>query len=275
MSRFARRHLTWAMVALLGCAAGGPISAQPGPPRTYVWSETLSVPEGKEILAPSAVASASERELLVADGLERPRLLLFGKQGVSWQLQTEVTLPSVASSLTFDGERWVASLRGEGGLMAFDRTDLSARKIPVQPELVVGRVASTPGGNLLAFDLASRRVVELSPSGEVVRETAVPGHVTGLTADWSGGFLVTLADEAKVLRFNREWEQAEAWELPPIDGKPAWPVGLTAEEGGRTTVLDRHGGRLLEFDSTGRWVASGSRRGWEPGLLFLPSSFDH
>jgi len=275
MSRAGRRHLTRVLVALLGCAAGGSLSAQPNPPRIYVWSETLSVPKGERILAPSAVASASERELLVADGMENPRLLLFGKKGVSWQLQSVVTLPSVAHSLAFDGERWVASLRGGIGLMTFDRADLAARKVPVQPGLVAGPVASTPGGNLLVFDLAAERIIELSRSGQAIREVAIPGYVTGLAADWSGGFLAALADEARVIRFNSEWEQTESWELPPIDDKPAWPVGLTVDEGGKTTVLDRHGGRLLEFDSTGRWVALGSRRGWEPGLLLLPSSFDH
>jgi len=275
MNRVGRRHLVRVAVALLGFCIGGSISAQSEPPRIYVWSETLGVPEGEQILAPSAIATASESELLVADGMEEPRLLLFGKQGVSWQLKSVVTLPSVSHSIVFDGKNWIAALRGELGLMAFDRADLSARKVPAQPGLVAGPLASTPGGNLLVFDLVTERVVELSPSGEAVRETAVPGYVTGLAADWSGGFLAALADEARIIRFNNQWEQVESWELPPSDGKPAWPVGLTVDEGGKTTVLDRHGGRLLEFDSTGRWVAMGSRRGWEPGLLFLPSGFDN
>jgi hypothetical protein len=273
MSRCARPRPTWLPVLVLGLVLGGSLSAQSTPPRLYIWSETLSLPEGEKILAPSAVA-ASQNELLVADGLAKPRLLLFGKQGVSWQLQQVAELPAVAQALTFDGERWIGSLRGGVGLMAFGRTDLSARPVPQPSGLVAGAVDATPGGTLLVFDLAAGRVVELSPGGDTLREAPVSGHVTGLAADWTGGFLIALPDEARVLRFDRDWQESGSWALPAEDGKPAWPVALSSDEGGTTVVLDRHGGRLMELDANGRWVALGSRRGWEPGLLFLPSSLD-
>ena len=274
MSLVARGHGAWLPVLVLASVLTGPLQGQATPPRLYVWSETLTLPEGERIFAPSAVAVASADEILVADGLAEPRLLLFGKQGVSWQLRRTAALPAVAQALTFDGERWIGSLRGGVGLMAFDRVELTARQLTVPPGLVAGTVDATPGGSLLVFDLAAERVVELSPEGDLLREVAVPGYVTGLASDWSGGFLVARADEARVVRFDREWRQSETWPLAAENGKPAWPAALSVDEGSATVVLDRHGGRLMELDVNGRWVALGSRRGWEPGLLFLPSSFD-
>ena len=274
MNRGSTRQRAWLLAIALAGTLAGSLWGQSTPPRLYVWSETLSLPEGERILAPSAVAAASADQLLVADGLAKPRLLLFGKQGVSWQLQRTADLPAVAQALTFDGERWIGSLRGGIGLMSFDRTDLSARELSQPSGLVSGAVDATPKGTLLVVDLAGERIVELSPGGETLRQVPVPGQVTALAADFSGGFLVALADEARVLRFDRDWQDSESWALAPEDGKPAWPVALTFDEGSTTVILDRHGGRLMELDATGRWVALGSRRGWEPGLLFLPSALD-
>jgi hypothetical protein len=259
------------MGLLVGCLLG-PVWAQTTPPRTYAWSETMVVPEGEEIGAPSAVATAPGPEILLADGLDRPRLLLFGKQGVSWQLQRVIELPAVARSLAFDGERWIGSLAGGDGLTAFNRDDLSASKIPLPPEVVAGVIAATPRGKLLISDLASQRVVQLDKEGAMEREAELEGFVTGLAADWSGGFVSALADQGRIVRFDSNWTPMNSWELPADEGKPAWPVDLVIDEGGRTTILDRHSGRLLELDSAGRWVGLGSRRGWEAGLLFLPSS---
>ncbi len=273
MRRFGKLCLSTVFATLVASWICGGAWAQATPPRIYAWSETLSLPEGEEILAPSAVATATGPELLIADGLDRPRLLLFGKQGVSWQLQRVVDLPAVAHSLAFDGERWVASLRGGIGLTAFGRTDLAARSVPIQPGLIAGAIAATPGGTLLVADLAAGRVVEISSkTGETLREVPVNGYISGLAADWTGGFVIALADQAKIMRFDSTWSPTDTWDLPSDNEKPAWPVDLVIDEGGETTVLDRHSGRLLELDSTGRWIGLGSRRGWEQGLLFLPSS---
>ena len=59
--------------------------------------------------------------------------------------------------------------------------------------------------------------------------------------------------------------------MPGLGPAPAWPVGLIVEDNGEIVVADRHGGRILVLDTSGRWIGSGSRRGWEPGLLRFPS----
>jgi len=41
--------------------------------------------------------------------------------------------------------------------------------------------------------------------------------------------------------------------------------------GGEVLVADRHNGRLLVLDATGRPLGQGSRRGFDPGLLRFPS----
>jgi hypothetical protein len=37
-------------------------------------------------------------------------------------------------------------------------------------------------------------------------------------------------------------------------------------------VVDRHGGRILALDASGRLVGVGSGRGWNPGQLLLPTA---
>ncbi len=53
---------------------------------------------------------------------------------------------------------------------------------------------------------------------------------------------------------------------------PAWPTGLVAASGGDVVVVDRHGGRILALDASGRLVGVGSGRGWNPGQLLLPTA---
>ena len=41
---------------------------------------------------------------------------------------------------------------------------------------------------------------------------------------------------------------------------------------GDLLVLDRHGHRLVLFNSKHRFPGTGARRGWEPGLLLFPAA---
>ena len=52
---------------------------------------------------------------------------------------------------------------------------------------------------------------------------------------------------------------------------PAWPVGVLVEDDGEIVIVDRHGGRVQVLETSGRWIGTGSRRGWEPGLLRSPA----
>ena len=62
-------------------------------PRIFVWVESLKGTEEQEIRRPVALASGANDELVVADA-HSPRLIVFLKIGVSWQLQRAIDLPS-------------------------------------------------------------------------------------------------------------------------------------------------------------------------------------
>ncbi|MGB5878581.1 MAG: hypothetical protein WBH85_01010, partial [Thermoanaerobaculia bacterium] len=92
-----------------------------------------------------------------------------------------------------------------------------------------------------------------------------------LAATAAGGFLAAVAAQGAVLYFDANGELSATWHLPASGKIPAWPVGLAVEPGGDVVVVDRHAGRLLVLDATGRVVGLGSRKGWEPGLLLYPA----
>jgi len=215
--------------------------------------------------------TASDGEIAVADAFE-PRLLRFRKVGVSWQLAGAVGLPATPTDLAWDGRRYVASLRGGRGLVAFEGPDLTRRALPLPRGTVPGALAVSTGGGLLVFDHAGGRVLRLDPEGELTGETPVEGHVTALAASASGGFFAAVAAEASLLRFGADGRLDATWTLPPFEQTPAWPVGIVVEPGGDVIVVDRHAGRLLVLDANGDPAGLGARRGWEPGLLWQPAA---
>ncbi|MGB5816714.1 MAG: hypothetical protein WBI27_16100, partial [Thermoanaerobaculia bacterium] len=106
---------------------------------------------------------------------------------------------------------------------------------------------------------------------ELTAEAPIEGAVTALAATAAGGFLAAVAAQGAVLYFDANGELSATWHLPASGKIPAWPVGLAVEPGGDVVVVDRHAGRLLVLDATGRVVGLGSRKGWEPGLLLYPA----
>jgi hypothetical protein len=135
--------------------------------------------------------------------------------------------------------------------------------------VVPGPIAATPGGNLLVYDFAGDRVLELV-DGKVSSEVSIGGHVTALSASPSGGFFAALGRQAKVLFHDASGRLGASWALSGNRPESAWPVGLVVEPGGDVAIVDRHGDRVLFLDAAGRSVGVGSRRGWEPGLLISP-----
>lgn len=256
-----------AAAALLGASSGAAL-AQSRIPRTIAYVDALKGTEdAAELRSPVAVAAASAEEIAVADA-HGARVFRFRKIGVSWQLAGHVTLSAVPVGLAWDGERYVVSLRGDGGLVALEGEALLQRRLPQPRGLVPGPLAALPDGDLLVYDYAGQRVLRVSGQGE---PAAIPGQVTGLAATPTGGFLVSIGPEARVIAFDANGAVRDTWVLPEHDGVPAWPAGLVAEPGGDLIVVDRHSGRLLVLDVTGALVGMGSRRGWEPGLLMHPA----
>lgn len=257
-------------VAALLATGARPAAAQAAPPRVLSFLETVKGSEDQSLRWPVAVAAASDEDIAVADAWG-PRLLRFRRVGVSWQLERSVEMPGSPVGLVWDGDRYVASLRQGKGLVTFEGPELVQRSLPLPRGVVPGPLAVFPGGDLLVFDYAGQRALRLSGDGTKTAEVEIPGQVTGLATSPSGGFFAAVAAQGAVVRISANGSVESTWTLPAHDQRPAWPVGLVAEPGGSVLVVDRHSGRLLLLDGGGRVAGLGSRHGWEPGLLHLPS----
>jgi len=244
---------------------------QAAPPRIFSWIETVQSEEGLAIRSPVAVTAISERELVVAEATPEPRVLRLRRSGGAWALEGVVPLPAAPVDLVYDGKRLVVALRQPAGLVSLEGSDRAVRRLPVSREIVPGRIAVASNGLLLVQDLAHDRIVELDGSGKVARQTDLPPGVTALAAVSNGGFVIALAAESRVVRYDEQWREEDSWSLAGDDSKPAWPVALDVAPDGEILVLDRHTGRILALDSNGRWIGFGSRQGWEPGLLWFPA----
>jgi hypothetical protein len=255
--------------SLLG-GGSPPAAAQAGPPRALAFQEGLKGTDEASLRWPVAVAAASDDDVAVADAFG-PRLLRFRRVGVSWQLDRAVTLGGAPVGLAWDGRRYVASLRQGGGLVAFEEAGLVQRPLPLPRGAVPGPLAAIPGGELLVYDEASRRVLRISREGKPAGEVEIAGQVTALAASPSGGFLAAVGAEGSVVHVDASGKADARWKLPASEQVPAWPSGLAVEPGGAVIVVDRHAGRLVVLDALGQVSGVGSRQGWEPGLLLFPA----
>jgi hypothetical protein len=258
-----------ALFVSLFLAAGA--DAQGVPPRVFSWIATLQLGEEMAMRSPIAVAAIGDDGLAVAEVVPDARLLEFRRGDGGWSLIRTVSLPSAPADLAHDGERLVIALRKPGGLVALVEGADTVEGLPLDREIIPGHLAAARGGHLLVHDLANDRIVEFGGDLRLVRQADVPAGVTGLATTPSGGFLIALGAEGRIVRYDGNWRSRETWELAPDNGKPAWPSGLYVSANGEALVLDRHGGRLLALDSNGRWIGIGSRRGWDPGLLWFPA----
>jgi hypothetical protein len=238
-------------------------------PRILFFEEALRGTEDQELRCPVGVAVASEEQFGVADALP-PRFVVFRKVGVSWQLANTFRLPAAPVGLAYDGDRYVVSLRGGEGLLAFEGEQLLMRKIGIPDGVVPGAVAARDGGGLLLYDFASRRVLQLDSKGDRIAETAIEGQVTGLDQGANGAMWVAVGDESAVLHYDANGALVARLEVPGEGPMPAWPAGLVAGGSGELAVVDRHAGRIVIFDRDGIVAGVGARRGSEPGLLMFP-----
>lgn len=244
-------------------AAGQPL------PRILVFEEAVRGIEDTELRWPVAVAASSVEEFVVADA-KPPRLVVFRKVGLSWQLAQTVRLPAAPVGLAHDGSRYLVSLRGGEGMFAFEGDQLLMRKIGIPDSVVPGALAPRAGGGILLYDFAGGRVLKLDSKGTRMAETAIEGRVTAVAEGPAGVMWVAVGEQAAVLRFDPNGALTARVEIPGEAPVPAWPAGLAIGSDGAVAVIDRHGGRILMLDDDGSPIGVGSRRGSEPGLLRFP-----
>jgi len=251
-----------------------PAQSQSGAPPAFAWEESVPGEEEGKLTWPVAVSVAGPDEFAVADNFGN-RLLLFRLQegAAGWKMETSAALPAPATSMTFDGEKYVVSLRQKGGLLAVERPRLQFRKISTPTQMIPGPVATGPSGSLWVSDAATNNVVMMDSAGKVSQTIPVAGWVSAVTAGPGGGVYVATAQPAQISQYAANGDLVTSWSPLHSNSGLSWPTGLLVDAGGNALVLDRQAGKVLVFQTGGRLAGSFSRRGWESGLLLGPSGF--
>jgi len=153
-----------------------------------------------------------------------------------------------------------------------------------------GPVASTASGDVLVADEANCRIVELSPSGALVRVWGSPGtgqgqfncpsnpSIGGIAVGPHGNVYVTDTWNCRVQEFSpsgafiRMWGQANLYQtnLKPDDFYGA--RGIAVGPDGNVYVADTGHERVQVFTATGSFVRSIGKPGTMPGEFDEPSS---
>jgi hypothetical protein len=265
-----RRDTILIFAALLAAGSLLPAAAQSTLAPALVWHGAINGEELSSLRWPMAVASAEAGEVAVADA-GTPRLIVFRLAGGEWAAAATVPLPAPPVGLVAVGGRYLLSLRGETGLLEFEREKWTYRTVALPPATVPGALAATPDGGLLVYDDARRLVFQRSKAGPFSSGLPVPGPVKALAAGRSGDFFAAVAHQGVVVHYGSTGEELDRWPVPGVAPSPSWPVGLAVTSGGELLVLDRTGGRVVLLDARGAADGAGSRKGWDAGLLRYPA----
>ena len=261
-----------ALLAALALAMAGPAAGQDRVSTLFAFEEAIAGDETVRLRWPTAVAAGGPREIAVADAAG-PSLMILRDQGggEGWVVQRSIDLPAPAYSLSCGAEEYLISTRQPGILLAVGKSDDSVREVALPARITPGAATCLADGQLVLHDLAAGQLVVLDRTREVRATVEMAEAVAALAPGSGGGFYAVLPRAGQVRRYGANGEELSVLAVPGLDPAPAWPVGLIVEGNGEIVVADRHGGRLLVLEASGRWIGSGSRRGWEPGLLRFPA----
>lgn len=261
-----------ALLAVLLAAAAGPASGQSAVETLFAFDEVLSGDDAVRLRWPTAVAAGGPGEIAVADAAGPTLRILRDRGGAEgWVVERSIALPGPAYSLACGAEEYLVSTRQPGVLLSVARGDEVARELALPERITPGAATCLGDGQLVVHDLAAGRLVVLDRDRRVRATVELAEAVAALAPGPGGGFYAALPRTAEVRRYGANGEPLGVLAVPGLDPAPAWPVGLVVEDNGQVVVVDRHGGRLLVLETSGRWIGSGSRRGWEPGLLRFPA----
>jgi len=255
---------------LLATGFGFPAAAQSTLAPALVWQGAITGEELSNLRWPVAVASAEAGEVAVADA-GNPRLIVFSLADGGWTAVATVPLPAPPVGLAAVDGSYLLSMRGESGLLEFERGKWTYRVAPLPGGTVPGALAATADGGLLVYDDACRLVLRRSSKGGFSSGVPVPGPVRALAAGRGGDFFAAVPHQGVVVHYGPAGEELNRWPIPGVSPSPAWPVGLAVTSGGELMVLDRSGGRVVVLDARGAVRGAGSRKGWDAGLLRHPA----
>ena len=269
-------RILWATVliaGLTGSLPGLPLYAQSPAQPTLVWEQTLNGEDDSKLRWPIGVSSAAEDEILVADGY-RDRLVLFrkGTGGAGWKAEKVVSLPATPRAVATDGQRYLVALAQAGAVFAVERPTLQLRRLSVPTEVMPGPLSARSDGTIVLVDAATSRILLLAAGGDLQSQIRVTGSINSIAAGSSGDYFVASAQPAEIRRYAGSGELLGSWTPPILNQEQPWPGGIAVESGGTVYVSDRQSGRILALDaSSGALIGTGSRRGWESGLLNRPA----
>ena len=260
--------LTGLLLVLLitGIAA----QAQRPPDRVMTLDQVLTGSEESNLRWPNAVAAASKDRIAVSD-LSASRIFFFKRIGVSWALEQIVECPSPPIDLIWDRDRYVISTRRSGVLFVVAGPGSAIEELRIASGFRPGARVELLSGGQLVYDQGTSNIVRIARNGESLESASIDSFVTALAARPNGGWLAALPDKGEIAVFDAKGRPTDRWSLPPLGPVPAWPAGVATDREGRIFVADRHNGRILVLDSSGRWIGVGSRKGWDAGLLIRPA----
>ncbi len=247
-----------------------PAQAQRRPDRVMTLDEVLKGSEDSKLRWPSGVAAASADQIAVTD-VRDARIFFFKRIGVSWTLEQVTELPASPVDLIWDRDRYVISTRRSGLLYTISGPGAPLGELEIATGLRPGALASQPSGGQLVYDQSASKIVRIGREGQTFESVSLDDFVTGLEARKGGGWLAAIGAKSQVAVFEANGRESNRWSLPSKGPVPAWPAGIATDSDGRIYVADRHNGRILVLDSSGRWVGLGSRKGWDVGLLIRPA----
>lgn len=258
---------TMTLVVLTSIAT---VAAQSTPARSLALDITIKGQDAFTLRAPIGLAFASDEELGVID-THGSRLIVFRLVDGAWQAVRSLELEQAPYDIARLDDRYLVSLRADGGLVAVEDPQFQMRKLRLPGGCMPGAIAAARDGGYWVADLAVDRVLLFGAAGGEPRSFAVPPGATRLAASAAGGFYAAYPAEGLLRRYGADGSLLSEWELAGDAPTPAWPDGIVAEARGSLLVVDRHGGRILELDPGGRWIGVGAREGWDAGLLRFPA----
>jgi streptogramin lyase len=155
-----------------------------------------------------------------------------------------------------NGELWIANTPGQkvvgvnaNGVLSqsIALPSTSADVQQMQPTDVVAMEDNT----LFVADVAGNQLYHFDMAGYLLSSQPIPisnsldsAH---LTADNSGGFLMTEPEDGRVVQLDSEGAIEHVWNVRTTDAPDAKPVGVAMGAEGAVWVTDSQGGRLIQL----------------------------
>lgn len=260
--------------ALAAALAGG--SAGAAPP-SFIHAATIYRDEQEVPLRfPEGVACTDDGVLVVADS-GNARLVRYSYRDGRLQGGTPVVVPQVPYPTRLQ-------IDGKGNLLVLDRKERRIARLDVAGTFVsfldvkgptgaparVGAFKLDGAGNVYVQDLATDKLLVVSPAGSVTRQVDLPrGAVTDVAVDQAGKIYAVDAGSASVWVAERSATAFKALATGMRDYL-SFP-GYVAPAGGRLFVVDQNGHGLVALGLDGSYQGRQLGLGWSDGFLYYPA----